>query len=62
VPHPQVRHKSDKDASQMGIRPRMFKTAIGKGHAEFSTSQQQDAFEFLQHLLTKLQREVGHGC
>ncbi|KAI9207417.1 uncharacterized protein BJ171DRAFT_492677 [Polychytrium aggregatum] len=38
-------------SGQDGIAPSMFKSMIGKGHAEFSTMRQQDAQEFLQHLL-----------
>lgn len=34
-----------------GIRPQMFKSLIGKGHPEFSTKRQQDAQEFLLHLI-----------
>ncbi|KAK0537717.1 ubiquitin C-terminal hydrolase Ubp14 [Tilletia horrida] len=44
-------------AFQLGIRPSMFKALIGKGHAEFATMRQQDADEFLKHLLTNLQAE-----
>lgn len=35
---------------QNGISPTMFKHLIGRGHEEFSTMRQQDAFEFLLHL------------
>jgi len=42
---------------QLGIRPSMFKALIGKGHAEFATMRQQDADEFLKHLLSTLQSE-----
>jgi len=38
-----------------GIRPQMFKTLIGRGHPEFSTKRQQDAQEFLLHLLSELE-------
>lgn len=34
---------------QKGLSPAMFKHLIGRGHEEFSTMRQQDAFEFLQH-------------
>ncbi|KAE8212077.1 hypothetical protein CF327_g4245 [Tilletia walkeri] len=44
-------------AFQLGIRPSMFKALIGKGHAEFATMRQQDADEFLKHLLGNLQAE-----
>nr|CAG8503511.1 9580_t:CDS:10 [Entrophospora candida] len=40
-----------------GIKPAMFKTLIGKGHEEFSTMRQQDAFEFLQYLITTIERK-----
>ena len=33
------------------VRPQMFKTVVGRGHAEFSSGRQQDAPEYLQHLL-----------
>ncbi|KAL1916406.1 uncharacterized protein VTP21DRAFT_5597 [Calcarisporiella thermophila] len=47
---------------QDGITPRMFKNLIGRGHAEFSTMRQQDAFEFFQHLVkTVHQRERANG-
>lgn len=42
---------------QEGIRPSMFKALIGQGHEEFSTMRQQDADEFLKHLVTCIQRE-----
>lgn len=41
---------------QKGIAPSMFKHLVGKGHAEFATMRQQDAFEFLQHLFTLITR------
>ena len=42
--------------TQKGIRPIMFKTVIGRGHAEFSSNRQQDASEFLLHLLSNIER------
>ncbi|XP_076451842.1 ubiquitin carboxyl-terminal hydrolase 5-like [Babylonia areolata] len=39
-----------------GIRPQMFKTLVGRGHPEFSTKRQQDAQEFLLHLLSMVER------
>ncbi|KZP06271.1 ubiquitinyl hydrolase [Athelia psychrophila] len=45
-------------AFQAGVRPVGFKALIGKGHAEFATMRQQDAEEFLSHLLTVLRRSV----
>lgn len=41
----------DVDELQPGISPLMFRTLIGKGHAEFSTKRQQDVMEFLEHVL-----------
>lgn len=35
---------------QRGIAPAMLKHLIGRGHPEFSTMRQQDAFEFLLHI------------
>lgn len=35
---------------QNGLNPAMFKHLVGRGHEEFSTMRQQDAFEFLLHL------------
>ena len=43
---------------QEGIRPAQFKALIGKGHEEFSTMRQQDAEEFLQHLIDRLRQEA----
>ncbi|KAI7858439.1 hypothetical protein BDC45DRAFT_498365 [Circinella umbellata] len=43
--------KSDEQVpSQDGIAPGMFKALVGKGHEEFSTMRQQDAYEFFQYL------------
>ena len=36
---------------QKGLAPAMLKHLVGKGHPEFSTMRQQDAFELLLHLL-----------
>jgi ubiquitin carboxyl-terminal hydrolase 5/13 len=43
------------------IPPRRFKTLVGKGHPEFSTSHQQDACEFFIHLMQLLER-AEHKC
>ena len=40
-----------------GIRPAMLKACLGRGHPEFASMRQQDAEEFLQHLVTVLRRE-----
>lgn len=42
------------------LAPRMFKHVIGKDHVDFCTGQQQDAAQFLQYLLERLDRaELG---
>ncbi|KAL1706044.1 hypothetical protein EV121DRAFT_257779 [Schizophyllum commune] len=43
---------------QAGLKPTGFKALIGKGHEEFSTMRQQDAEEFLTHLLSVLRRDA----
>ncbi|CAM1501177.1 Fc.00g103390.m01.CDS01 [Cosmosporella sp. VM-42] len=48
-------------AHQKGIAPAMLKHLIGRGHAEFSTMRQQDAFEFLQHLFKLISRSQHPG-
>ena len=42
---------------QDGIRPSSFKYYFGKGHKDFSSNKQQDAFEYLTYLLEKLKEE-----
>lgn len=44
------------------IPPRMFKHAVGKDHVDFCTGQQQDAAQFLQYFIEKIDiAEVGAG-
>lgn len=38
------------------IRPAMLRNIIGTGHIEFSSTRQQDAHEYIQHLLTAITR------
>ncbi|KAI9271509.1 hypothetical protein BDA99DRAFT_297871 [Phascolomyces articulosus] len=53
--------KSDEQVpSQDGIAPGMFKALVGKGHEEFSTMRQQDAYEFFQYL-TKTITQKEHA-
>ncbi|KAM5465749.1 ubiquitin C-terminal hydrolase Ubp14 [Microsporum ferrugineum] len=49
VPDPAAGNTTDV-VYQRGISPSMFKHLIGRGHPEFSTMRQQDAFELLLHL------------
>ena len=44
--------------TQRGLAPAMLKHLIGKGHEEFSTMRQQDAFELLLHLLKLITRST----
>ncbi|KAJ3463827.1 hypothetical protein MRS44_008613 [Fusarium solani] len=46
---------------QKGLAPAMFKHLIGRGHEEFSTMRQQDAFELLQHLFKLITRSQHQG-
>jgi len=41
---------------QKGLAPAMLKALIGKGHEEFSTMRQQDAFELLLHLFNHVEK------
>ncbi|KAF6792675.1 ubiquitin carboxyl-terminal hydrolase [Colletotrichum sojae] len=41
---------------QRGLAPAMLKHLIGRGHTEFSTMRQQDAFELLQHIFKLISR------
>jgi ubiquitin carboxyl-terminal hydrolase 5/13 len=41
---------------QKGLAPAMLKALIGKGHEEFSTMRQQDAFELLLHLFSHVEK------
>ncbi|GJJ14841.1 hypothetical protein Clacol_009109 [Clathrus columnatus] len=51
-------HPSPSPVFQEGIKPIMFKDLIGRGHAEFATMRQQDAEEFLAHLLKTLRQQA----
>ncbi|GAB0494854.1 hypothetical protein MMPV_006150 [Pyropia vietnamensis] len=44
------------------VRPWAFKALVGRGHPEFSTGRQQDASEFLQHLLELMARAERSGA
>ncbi|PGH13794.1 hypothetical protein AJ80_06182 [Polytolypa hystricis UAMH7299] len=52
VPDPDITPHSDSPHPhyQKGLAPAMLKHLIGRGHEEFSTMRQQDAFELLLHL------------
>lgn len=51
-------HDAPTPTFQEGIRPASFKALIGKGHEEFATMRQQDAEEFLAHLLKVLRQNA----
>ena len=42
---------------QDGIRPSSFKLFFGKGHPDFSSNKQQDAFEYISYLIEKMKKE-----
>ncbi|RDD44181.1 Ubiquitin carboxyl-terminal hydrolase 5 [Trichoplax sp. H2] len=50
---------SDTDGSeeQYGVTPIIFKNLIGAGHSEFSTAMQQDASEYLLHLINTIDKD-----
>uniref|UniRef100_A0A8C2I9F0 Ubiquitin carboxyl-terminal hydrolase n=1 Tax=Cyprinus carpio TaxID=7962 RepID=A0A8C2I9F0_CYPCA len=48
--------KEDYKQQQRGISPKMFKALVSKGHPEFSSNRQQDAHEFLLHLINLVER------
>lgn len=50
-----VEPKSE-DEGRQGIPPRMFKYLISRGHPDFSSNRQQDAQEFILHLINVLER------
>merc|ERR1712106_52006 len=56
----ETKETDDQDDLQPGISPLMFRTLIGRGHAEFSTKKQQDAMEFFEHIL-KLTSQSSAG-
>ncbi|EAT89615.2 hypothetical protein SNOG_02884 [Parastagonospora nodorum SN15] len=51
-----VSESSPEVPHQRGIAPAMLKHLVGRGHPEFSTMRQQDAFELLLHLLKLVSR------
>lgn len=51
--------KSNGEATQDGLKPTGLKTLVGKGHEEFASMRQQDAEEFLQHLLKVLRADAS---
>ncbi|KAE8454065.1 hypothetical protein EG329_007843 [Mollisiaceae sp. DMI_Dod_QoI] len=57
-PDPDVHstESSGDTAYQRGLAPAMTKFLIGKGHEEFATMRQQDAFEFLLHVFKLITR------
>lgn len=46
----------DLDFLQPGIAPALFRSLAGRGHQEFSGKRQQDAMEYLEHLLKLVER------
>jgi len=46
----------NEDEAAVCVSPRMLKALVGKGHPEFSSARQQDAQEYLGHLLSMMQR------
>ncbi|XP_076234038.1 ubiquitin specific protease 5 isoform X2 [Calliopsis andreniformis] len=47
---------SNEEEPRQGIPPRMFKTLVGRGHPGFSSHRQQDAQEFILHIINVIDR------
>ena len=65
VPESILNDEDKKDKSldpQYRIQPRMFKHVIAGDHVDFRTGQQQDAAQFLQYMLEKLDRAERGGA
>ncbi|KAJ3005839.1 UNVERIFIED_CONTAM: hypothetical protein HDU68_004382 [Siphonaria sp. JEL0065] len=52
---------TEQGTGQDGISPSMFKTLTSKGHPEFSTMRQQDAQEYLGHVLKLVEQKERAG-
>eukprot|EP00945_MAST-04E_sp_MAST-4E-sp1_P007264 g7264.t1 len=46
-------------SEEIFVAPMMLKSLLGKGHSEFSSSRQQDANEFLQHIFSRFETYRG---
>ncbi|XRB14436.1 ubiquitin carboxyl-terminal hydrolase [Pseudoscourfieldia marina] len=44
------------------IAPRLFRTLLGQGHSEFSSARQQDALEYLGHLIDRMESAERSGA
>ncbi|CAE7345699.1 ubpA [Symbiodinium sp. CCMP2592] len=53
---PPLKDGDDEEDPRFSIQPQMFRSLIGRGHAEFSTARQQDAAEFVQYFLEQIAR------
>ncbi|KAL4439029.1 hypothetical protein ABPG77_006966 [Micractinium sp. CCAP 211/92] len=54
--------EAEKDDDGNSVRPQQFRSLVGKGHPEFSSSRQQDAEEYWGHLLEVMARaELAAG-
>lgn len=51
----------EEEGGECFVSPRMLKAAVGMGHPEFSSARQQDALEYLQHLMEKISRAEHAG-
>nr|XP_031833374.1 ubiquitin carboxyl-terminal hydrolase 5 [Nomia melanderi] len=51
---------NNEDESRQGIPPRMFKTLVSRGHPVFSSNRQQDAQEFILHIINVIDRHSRH--
>ena len=58
LPDPDVAVAEGAPQHQGGLAPAMLKHLVGRGHEEFATMRQQDAFELLLHLLKLITRSA----
>uniref|UniRef100_H2ZM55 Ubiquitin carboxyl-terminal hydrolase n=1 Tax=Ciona savignyi TaxID=51511 RepID=H2ZM55_CIOSA len=52
----QTGNSAHEEMTSCSVTPRTMKRIVGKGHVEFSTNRQQDAHEFLLHVLSVIER------
>jgi ubiquitin carboxyl-terminal hydrolase 5/13 len=53
---PPLKEGDDEDDPKLVVAPQMFRSLVGRGHSEFSSNHQQDASEYIQHLLELMSR------
>merc|ERR1719334_2228243 len=57
IPRGSAEEKESEGVSCCAVKPRMLKRLVGAGHEEFSSNRQQDAVEYLRHLVEFMNRK-----